>query len=162
MASGQFFTGRPSRVCIGGQPWFGNRPCPAVCNPYGTVYSVCTGQNLGAGAVLQIHNQRVVERALLELRHNLADAAVHVVDHRRVHFHVADVPFLLGAFSQSDCGDSFRSLRINPSSLAANRGADLFESRRRIRPCSARYLPAGMHRPMRRGMGHVEKHRFVR
>ena len=56
-----------------------------------------TPEALGTGAVvLQVHDQRVVQRALpFKLRHDPANAAVHVVDHRRVHFHVANVPFLV-------------------------------------------------------------------
>ena len=47
--------------------------------------------------VLQIKNQGIIQGALpLKLIHNSADPMIHISDHGRVHFHVANVPLLIG------------------------------------------------------------------
>ena len=124
-------------------------------------------KTLGTGAVvLQVHDQRVVERTLpLELRHDPTDTAVHVVDHRRVHFHVADVPFLVGRLLPVIGLRRQLQVLANQPQLfqpCKPRGANLLKAAIVHALVALDIFRQGMHRPMRRGVGHIEKHRLVR
>ena len=82
------------------RPDLGLKPVSAQCLIIRAVRSIrfVASKTLRARAVvLQIKNQRVVQGALpLKFRHNAADALIHVIDHRRVHLHVTNIPFLVG------------------------------------------------------------------
>ena len=122
---------------------------------------------LGAGAVvLQVHDQRVVQRALpLELRHDATDAPIHIVDHCRVHFHVADVPFLVGCLFPVVGLRRELQILVNQSHFLQSckaLGAHLLKAAIVHALVACDILRQRMHRPMRRGVGYVEKHRLVR
>ena len=118
-----------------------------------------------AAVVLQKQDQRVVELPLpLDLGHDAADPLIHVVDHRRVDFHVAALPRLVFHLlpvvrlrrklgRRIDQAGRFEPLQ----SLGANRREPLVV----FSLVLGDVFRQGVHRPMCRRVSDVQKERLL-